>query len=133
ELQGIAFDTMLESYVLDSVGSRHDMDSLALKYLGEKTIHFEEIAGKGAGQLTFNQIDLQQAAPYAAEDADVTLRLHHSLWPQVEAIPALKTVFEEIEIPLVKVLSRIERNGALVDGKLLAIQSGEISQRLEEL
>ncbi|KJS09393.1 MAG: DNA polymerase I [Gammaproteobacteria bacterium BRH_c0] len=133
ELQGIAFDTMLESYVLDSVGSRHDMDSLALKYLGEKTIHFEEIAGKGAGQLTFNQIELQQAAPYAAEDADVTLRLHHSLWPQVEAIPALKTVFEEIEIPLVKVLSRIERNGALVDGKLLAIQSGEISQRLEEL
>ena len=133
ELQGIAFDTMLESYVLDSVGSRHDMDSLALKYLGEKTIHFEDIAGKGAGQLTFNQIDLNQAAPYAAEDADVTLRLHQALWPQVEAISALKTVFEEIEIPLVKVLSRIERNGALVDGKLLAIQSGEITKRLEEL
>ncbi|MFA5493213.1 MAG: DNA polymerase I [Porticoccaceae bacterium] len=132
-MQGVAFDTMLESYVLDSTGSRHDMDSLALKYLGEKTIKFEEIAGKGAGQLSFNQIDLAQAAPYAAEDADVTLRLHQVLWPQVAAMPALKSVFEAIEIPLVPVLSRIERNGARVDAVLLKEQGKEIAVRLDEL
>lgn len=133
KMQGIAFDTMLESFVLDSVATRHDMDSLALKYLGEKTIHFADIAGKGAGQLTFNQIALEQAAPYAAEDADVTLRLHQVLWPQLQAVPSLKRVFEEIEIPLVPVLSQIERNGALVDAHLLTQHSKELAARLQEL
>src|SRR5690606_19630702 len=94
-MQGVRFDTMLESYVLDSVATRHDMDSLALKYLGTGTIRFEDIAGKGAGQLTFNQISVEQAAPYAAEDADITLRLHHALWPQLQATPSLKSVFED--------------------------------------
>ena len=132
-LEGIAFDTMLESYVLDSTGSRHDMDSLALKYLGEKTIHFEDIAGKGAGQLRFNQIALEQAGPYAAEDADVTLRLHRELWPRLCEVPSLRTVLEDIEMPLVPVLSRIERNGARVDAALLKTQGKEIAQRLDEL
>src|SRR5690606_25236661 len=129
-LRGVAFDTMLESYVLDSTGSRHDMDSLALKYLGEKTIHFEDIAGKGAGQLRFNQIALEEAGPYAAEDADVTLRLHRALWPRVCEVPSLRAVFEDIEMPLVPVLSRIERNGARVDAALLKAQGKEIALRL---
>ena len=133
ELQGIAFDTMLESYVLDSVATRHDMDSLALKYLGIGTIHFEDIAGKGAKQLTFNQIDLEQAAPYAAEDADITLRLHRELWPRLESEASLAKVFNTIEMPLVPVLSAIERNGALVDVKLLNKQSDELTERLAQL
>ena len=133
ELRGIAYDTMLESYVLDSTGSRHDMDSLALKYLGEKTIHFEDIAGKGAKQLTFNQIELEQAGPYAAEDADVTLRLHQTLWPRLHAQPGPAAVFRDIEMPLVPVLSRIERHGALVDGRRLAEQSQELGASLVEL
>ncbi|MAT49715.1 MAG: DNA polymerase I [Porticoccaceae bacterium] len=133
QVRGVSFDTMLESYVIDSTATRHDMDSLALKYLGEKTIHFEDIAGKGSGQLTFNQIDLAQAAPYAAEDADITLRLHQTLWPRLEDIPALKRVFVDIEMPLVPVLSRIERNGALVDAALLKAQSQELSERLQAL
>ncbi len=132
-LQGLAFDTMLESYVLDSVATRHDMDSLALHYLDKKTISFTEIAGKGASQLAFNQIALDQAGPYAAEDADITLRLHQALWPQVEAQLPLKTLFQEIELPLVKVLSRIERTGALVDDTLLFQQSQELAERLAEL
>jgi DNA polymerase-1 len=132
-LQGVAFDTMLESYVLDSVATRHDMDSLALHYLDKKTISFIEIAGKGASQLTFNQIALDQAGPYAAEDADITLRLHQALWPQVEAQLPLKTLFQEIELPLIKVLSRIERTGALVDDTLLFQQSQELAERLAEL
>ena len=132
-LRGIAFDTMLESYVLDSVGSRHDMDSLALIYLGEETIKFADVAGKGATQLTFNQVALEQAGPYAAEDADITLRLHQTLWPRVAAEPTLKKVFEDIELPLVPVLSRIERTGALVDDTLLFQQSQELSARLGEL
>jgi DNA polymerase-1 len=132
-MAGVAFDTMLESYVLDSVATRHDMDSLALKYLGVSTTHFTDIAGKGAGQLTFNQIALEQAAPYAAEDADITLRLHQALWPKLEATGSLKSVFEEIEIPLVPVLSQIERNGALVDASLLNIQSRELADRLKIL
>ena len=132
-LRGIAFDTMLESYVLDSVASRHDMDSLALNYLGEETIKFADVAGKGAAQLTFNQVALEQAGPYAAEDADITLRLHQTLWPRVAAEPTLKKVFEEIELPLVPVLSRIERTGALVDDTLLFQQSQELSARLGEL
>lgn len=133
DLRGIAFDTMLESYVLDSTATRHDMDSLALRYLDASTIKYEDIAGKGAKQLTFNQIRLEEAAPYAAEDADITLRLHQALWPQLEAEPSLQKVFREIELPLVPVLSCIERNGARVSKDLLAQQSGEIGTRLKEL
>ena len=114
------FDAMLESYVLDSTATRHDMDSLALKYLGHKTIHFEDIAGKGAKQLTFNQIKLEEAGPYAAEDADVTLRLHQALWPQLKEQEGPGSVFTAIEMPLVPVLSRIERTGALISRELLA-------------
>ncbi len=132
-LRGIAFDTMLESYVLDSTGTRHDMDSLALKYLGRKTIHFEDIAGKGAKQLRFNEIKVEDAAPYAAEDADITLRLHEALWPKLEQEPALRGVFSDIEVPLVPVLSRIERQGALLSRDLLHKQSGELGERLEAL
>jgi DNA polymerase-1 len=132
-LQGIEFDTMLESYVLDSVATRHDMDSLAEKYLGEQTIKFADVAGKGAGQLTFNQIALEIAGPYAAEDADITLRLHQVLWPQVSAHTSLGKVFTNIELPLVPVLSRIERTGALVDDTLLFQQSQELALRLAEL
>lgn len=132
-LAGIRHDTMLESYVLDSTATRHDMDSLALKYLGQRTIHFEDIAGKGAKQLTFNQIKLEEAGPYAAEDAEVTLRLHHKLWPQLEGLPGLKRVYEEIEVPLVPVLSRIERTGALISRELLHRQSEELAGRMETL
>ncbi len=133
QLQGIAFDTMLESYVLDSVASRHDMDSLAEKYLSETTTSFSDVAGKGASQLTFNQIALELAAPYAAEDADITLRLHQHLWPQLSSQPSLTSVFNDIELPLLPVLSRIERTGALVDGTLLFQQSQELTERLAEL
>ena len=132
-LQGIAFDTMLESYVLDSVATRHDMDSLALKYLNETTISFADVAGKGAAQITFNQVALEQAGPYAAEDADITLRIHQALWPQLVAEPTLATVFSDIELPLVPVLSRIERTGALIDSTLLFQQSQELAERLAEL
>ncbi len=133
DLKGVAFDTMLESYVLDSVATRHDMDSLAQHYLDIETTSFSDIAGKGASQLTFNQISLEQAGPYAAEDADVTLRLHQALWPQVQAELPLKTLFQEIELPLINVLSRIERTGALVDDTLLFKQSQELAERLAEL
>jgi len=133
DLKGIAYDTMLESYVINSVATRHDMDSLAQHYLDVETTSFTEIAGKGASQLTFNQIALEQAGPYAAEDADITLRLHQALWPQVKAELPLKTLFEEIELPLIKVLSRIERTGALVDDTLLFQQSQELAERLAEL
>ena len=132
-LRGIRFDTMLESYVLDSTATRHDMDSLALKYLGHKTIHFEDIAGKGAKQLTFNQIKLEEAGPYAAEDADVTLRLHQALWPQLQEQEGPGSVFTAIEMPLVPVLSRIERTGALISRELLAAHSTELGARLTEL
>ncbi|CAN7360506.1 DNA polymerase I [Pseudomonas sp. LjRoot71] len=132
-VQGVAFDTMLESYVLDSTATRHDMDSLALKYLDHSNIRFEDIAGKGAKQLTFDQIDLAQAAPYAAEDADVTLRLHQHLWAKLEAEPSLAKVLHEIEMPLVPVLARIERQGALVDANLLGLQSNELGEKLVAL
>ena len=132
-VQGVAFDTMLESYVLDSTGSRHDMDSLALKYLGHTTTSFQDIAGKGVKQLTFDQISLEQAGPYAAEDADVTLRLHHVLHEKLAAIPSLNTVLTDIEMPLVPVLARIERQGALVDANLLGIQSVELGDKLVAL
>jgi DNA polymerase I (EC 2.7.7.7) len=132
-LQGIAFDTMLESYVLNSTANRHDMDTLALAHLGHSTIHFEDVAGKGAKQLTFNQIPLETAAPYAAEDADITLRLHQKMWPQLEQQPSLCKVFNDIELPLVPVLSKIERNGALIDVMALAQQSTEHAQTMDRL
>ncbi|HCL77794.1 MAG TPA: DNA polymerase I, partial [Pseudomonas sp.] len=133
ELRGQAYDTMLESYVLDATATRHDMDSLALKYLGRGTIRFEDIAGKGAKQLTFDQIAIEQAGPYAAEDADVTLRLHQTLLGKLEATPSLLKVLREIEMPLVPVLARIERNGALVDAQLLGQQSVELGEKLVAL
>ncbi|WP_026291432.1 DNA polymerase I [Marinobacterium rhizophilum] len=132
-LRGVAFDTMLESYVLNSVATRHDMDSLADVYLGVQTVHFEDIAGKGKKQLTFNQIALEQAAPYAAEDADITLRLHQVLYARLREEGRLLQVFEEIERPLIPVLSQIERNGALVDANLLGKQSIELGERLVSL
>jgi DNA polymerase-1 len=132
-LRGIAHDTMLESYVLDAVGSRHDMGSLALKYLGQRVISFEEVAGKGAKQITFDHVPIEQAAEYAAEDADVTLRLHEALMPRLEAEPKLRGVYEDLELPLVPVLSKIERNGAYVSVDRLRKQSGEIATRLAEL
>jgi DNA polymerase I len=132
-VQGIAYDTMLESYVLDSTATRHDMDSLAQKYLGHTTVSFQNIAGKGAKQLTFDQIALEQAGPYAAEDADVTLRLHQTLFEKLTAIPSLVSVLTDIEMPLVPVLARIERQGALVDAKLLGVQSVELGEKMVEL
>lgn len=132
-LRGVAFDTMLESYVFNSVASRHDMDGLALKYLGHKNISFEDIAGKGAKQLTFNQIPLETAAPYAAEDADITLRLHQHLWPRLEQASELATVFTQIELPLIQVLSQIERQGVLIDSMLLGQQSEELARKIDEL
>ena len=132
-VRGIAFDTMLESYVLNSVATRHDMDSLAQKYLGLTTVSFQDIAGKGVKQLTFDQIALEQAGPYAAEDADVTLRLHQTLHEKLAAIPSLASVLSDIEMPLVPVLARIERQGALVDDKLLGEQSVELSNKLVAL
>ena len=132
-LEGIAFDTMLESYVLDSTATRHDMDSLALKYLGYRTIHYEDVAGKGAKQLTFNQVPLETAGPYAAEDADVTLRLHQVLRPRLDEQASLARLCDTIEIPLVPVLSRVERNGVRIDVERLEAQSGELAQRMHEL
>ncbi len=132
-VQGVKFDTMLESYVLDSTATRHDMDSLAAKYLGHTTITFEQIAGKGAKQLTFDQIPLELAGPYAAEDADVTLRLHQLFQAKLAAAPSLLTVVDDIEMPLVPVLAKIERQGALVDADLLGVQSGELGAKLVEL
>lgn len=132
-LEGVAFDSMLESYVLDSTGSRHDLDTLALKYLGHRTILFEEVAGKGRDQVTFNRVTLERAAPYAAEDADVSLGLHGVLWPKLAAEPRLRALFQEIEMPLVPVLSRMERSGVQVDAGRLRQQSEEITERLAAL
>jgi DNA polymerase-1 len=132
-LRGIAHDTMVQSYVLNSTATRHDMASLAEKYLGRDTIHFEDIAGKGAKQLTFNQIAVESASQYAAEDADITWQLHQALYPQVAAEPGLKRVYEQIDCPLVPVLSRIERTGTLVDAHLLGVQSQELAERIYEL
>jgi DNA polymerase-1 len=132
-LGGIAHDTMLESYVLESTATRHDMDSLAKKYLDYETVHFEDIAGKGAKQLTFDQIAVEPAGHYAAEDADVTLRLHQVLWPRLEGTGALAHLYREIEMPLVPVLSRMERTGVRIDPNLLATQSGELAERIQGL
>ncbi|MAQ01419.1 MAG: DNA polymerase I [Alteromonadaceae bacterium] len=132
-LDGIGFDTMLESYVLNSTGSRHDMDTLAQNYLNHRTVHYEEIAGKGAKQLTFNQIDLEQAAFYAAEDADITLRLHEVLWPKVSSEDTLKKILQEIEVPLASILSRMEQQGVLIDSQQLSQQSQQLATRIMEL
>ncbi|BBP42280.1 DNA polymerase I [Thiosulfativibrio zosterae] len=132
-LQGIAFDTMLESYCLNSVATRHNMDDLALKYLNHTTTHFEDIAGKGKGQLTFNQIDIHTAARYAAEDAAITLQLHQTLWPQLQADPAVATVLSEVEMPLISILGQMERNGVLIDKQKLADQSYELTGKLADL
>ena len=132
-LAGMAYDSMLESYVLNSVATRHDMDSVARQYLGKETIHYEDVAGKGAKQLTFNQIDLETAAPYAAEDADITLQLHETLWQQLSDEPPLKKVYEEIEQPLVPVLLDMEETGVLVDRKMLQKQSGELARKMAKL
>ncbi len=133
DMKGIKHDTMLASYVFNSVGGKHDMDSLALRFLQHSCISFEQIAGKGKKQLTFNQIELDQAAPYAAEDADVTLRLHNRIFAHLEKDEQLKSVYEEIEMPLVPAISRIERTGVLVDDMQLGAQSQEIAVRLDEL
>ncbi|HEC59456.1 hypothetical protein LCGC14_0661190 [marine sediment metagenome] len=133
DLQGIQHDTMLQSYVLDSTATRHDMDSLAEKYLGRQTIHFEDVAGKGKKQLTFNQIDLEHAAPYAAEDADITLQLHQTLWPKIQAIPSLANVYATLEMPLLPVLNTLERNGVNIDIWMLQQQSDELGHKLDKL
>jgi len=133
ELRGVAFDTMLESYVFNSTGSRHDMDSLALKYLGRRTTHYEDIAGKGAKQIPFNQVHVEEASHYAAEDADITLQLHEHLWPRLAKVPSLAAVLQEIEVPLIPVLARMEQTGVLIDGDLLQSQSREMAKQMHKL
>jgi len=133
EVQGVQHDTMLESYILNATATRHDMDSLARKYLGYETIKYEQVAGKGAKQISFSQVDLDTACGYAAEDADITLRLHHALWPQLESVPSLHKVYQEIEIPLVPVLAAMERRGVLIDGDELRRQSQQLGKRMFEL
>jgi DNA polymerase-1 len=132
-LAGMRYDTMLESYVWNSVATRHDMDSTAARYLGVSTLKFEDVAGKGVKQLTFDQVPIERAAKYSAEDADVTLRLHQALWPQVQSVPALERLYEEIEQPLVPVLMRMENRGVLIDRDMLRAQSRQISTQLQEL
>ena len=132
-LRGMRFDTMLESYVWNSVATRHDMDSAALRYLGLQTISYEDVAGKGVKQIPFAQVELSRAGEYAAEDADVTLRLHRTLWPAIDQEPLLKRLYEQFEQPLVPVLQRMERHGVLIDREMLRVQSGELAKRAEEL
>jgi DNA polymerase-1 len=133
QVSGVAFDTMLESYVFNSTGSRHNMDSLALKYLGRQTTHYEDIAGKGAKQISFSQVPIEDASHYAAEDADITLQLHEHLWPRLQKEPALAAVLQDIEIPLIPVLARMEQCGVLIDGDLLAGQSREMAKQIFKL
>ncbi|GAA0860039.1 DNA polymerase I [Aliiglaciecola litoralis] len=133
ELNGIAFDTMLESYVLNSVATRHDMDSLSEHYLDHHTISFQEVAGKGAKQLTFNQIPLEKASPYAAEDADITLQLHQVLWPQIEKDKELVNILTELEVPLASVLAKMEQQGVLIDSQTLLQQSQDLASRIMQL
>ncbi|MSP53204.1 MAG: DNA polymerase I [Gammaproteobacteria bacterium] len=132
-LRGIAFDTMLESYCLDSVATRHNMDALALKYLGVNTIKYEDVAGKGAKQINFSQVDIEKATEYAAEDADITLQLHQTLWPRLAAETKPAAVFQELEVPLISVLSKMECTGVLVDGKKLEQLSAQFAKRMDEL
>jgi DNA polymerase-1 len=133
KMTGIAYDTMLESYVLDSTATRHDMDSVAQKYLDYTTIKFEEVAGKGKSQLTFNEVPLESAAPYAAEDADITLRLHQTMWPQLARVPGLEKIYRDIEIPLVTVLSDMEQAGVAIDCDMLAAQGRQLALRIVEI
>ncbi|MDT8319908.1 MAG: DNA polymerase I [Xanthomonadales bacterium] len=133
ELRGVAFDTMLESYVFNSTGSRHDMDSLALKYLGRQTTHYEDIAGKGARQISFSQVPIEDASHYAAEDADITLQIHRHLWPRLQREPGLARVLQDIEIPLIPVLARMEQRGVLIDATLLAEHSREMAGQIQQL
>ena len=132
-VQGLKHDSMLESYVWNATATRHDMDSLAKKYLGYETIKYEQVAGKGAKQISFSQVDLETARDYAAEDADVTLRLHRALWPKLESEPALRKVYEEIEIPLVPVLAKMEQRGVLIDANVLRLQSQQLGKRMHEI
>jgi DNA polymerase-1 len=132
-LRGLAHDTMLQSYVLDSTATRHDMDSLALKYLGHKTIAYDDVTGKGKGRINFSEVPVEQASAYAAEDADITLRLHEHLWPRLQEIPALVRVYRDIEMPLVPVLARMERSGVRIDVDMLRTQSRELEKRIFEL
>ncbi len=132
-LEGVAFDTMLESYVFNSTGTRHDMDSLALKYLGRQTVHYEDIAGKGAKQISFSQVSIEDASHYAAEDADITLQLHEHLWPRLQAETGLASVLQDIEVPLIPVLARMEQRGVQIDGDLLAKQSAEMAKQIAQL
>ncbi|MBB6189683.1 DNA polymerase I [Rhodanobacter sp. MP7CTX1] len=132
-VQGLKHDSMLESYIWNATATRHDMDSLARLYLGYETIKYEQVAGKGARQISFSQVDLDTACRYAAEDADITLRLHHALWPKLEGVPTLRRVYEEIEIPLVPVLAAMERRGVLIDGDELRRQSQQLGKRMLEL
>jgi DNA polymerase-1 len=132
-LRGLCHDTMLESYCLDAVATRHDMDSLARKYLGVETTPFKAVAGSGRNQITFDQVAIEDATPYAAEDADVTLRLHRTLWPELERLDGPRRVYDEIEIPLVPVLARMERTGVMIDAEALAAQSRDISERLQAI
>ncbi len=133
ELQGMRYDSMLESYVLNSTATRHDLDSTAQHYLGVETIHYEDVAGKGAKQLPFNEVPVETAAEYSAEDADVSLQLHRALWPQIEQLPKLEQLYEEIEQPLVPVLLDMEHHGVLIDVAMLRKQSHEIAKKLQEL
>mgnify|MGYP001813820762 FL=1 len=132
-LDGMAYDSMLESYVLASTAVRHDMDSVALKYLGHSNIKYADVAGKGARQLSFNEVPVEAAAPYAAEDADITLQLHQAMWPQLSAMPALEKIFTDIEMPLVTVLSDMEQTGVAIDTGMLARQSDELAQRIVDI
>jgi DNA polymerase-1 len=132
-MQGLKHDSMLESYVWNATATRHDMDSLAKKYLGYETVRYEQVAGKGAKQISFSQVDLDTACRYAAEDADITLRLHRALWPKLDSVPALRKVYEEIEIPLVPVLAAMEQRGVLIDGDVLRRQSQQLGKRMLEL
>jgi DNA polymerase-1 len=132
-LAGIEFDTMLESYVLDSTATRHDMDSVALKYLGHSNITYEDVAGKGAKQLSFNEVPVETASPYAAEDADITLRLHEAMWPRLVAETGLEDIYRDIELPLVTVLSDMEQAGVAIDTGMLKRQSGELARRIQEV
>ena len=129
DLRGPRFDTMLESYLLDATATRHDLDSIALKYLGRDTIHYEHVTGRGANQIGFEEVPLEQAGPYASEDADVALQLHDALWPRLVATPALERLYTEIEAPLAIVLMQMERTGVLIDAPMLKQQSKELMPR----
>ena len=132
-LKGIIFDTMLESYINNSSGGRHDMDSLSDRYLNHKTIHYEDVAGKGVKQIPFNKVPIEEAGKYAAEDADITLRLHHKIWPEIEKYKKLSNLFSDVELPLLSILSKIERTGVVIDSKMLSDQSKDLQKSIDKL